>query len=79
MGNFPHLVEAVLPLDDHAQVLVVEDEHLDFQLLDGSRRHLLAIHQEAAVPINVHHHLHKQHTHHSIHTSIAYHYCPLDL
>lgn len=52
-----HLVEAVLPLYHHAQVLVVKDEHFDVQLLDGCRRHLLAVHQEAAVTVNVHHHL----------------------
>lgn len=52
------LVKAVLPLDHHAQVLVVQDEHLDVQLLNEGCGQLLAVHKKAAVTINVHHHLH---------------------
>lgn len=51
------LVESVLPLNHHAQVLVVHDETLDIQLLyeDGSQ--LLAVHQETAITIDVYYHL----------------------
>ncbi len=38
-------------LHDHAQVLVVEDEALGVQLLNGRGRQLLAVHDEAAVEI----------------------------
>ena len=54
------LVEPVLPLHHHAQVLVVEDEGLDLQLLDLGGGQLLAVHQEAAVPVDVHHHLQRK-------------------
>lgn len=52
------LVEAILPLHHHAQVLVVQDEHLHIQLLYKGGGQLLAVHQKAAVPVNVYHHLH---------------------
>ena len=48
-------VEAVLPLHHHAQVLVVQQQHLDRQLLRVRRRQLLHVHQERAVAINVDH------------------------
>ena len=54
------LVEPVLPLHHHAQVLVVEDEALHLQLLDLGSGQLLAVHQEAAVTVDVHHHLHRR-------------------
>ena len=46
-------VEAVLPLHDHAQMLVVEDDHLDRQLLAMERGQLLNVHEEAAVAVDV--------------------------
>ena len=51
------LVEAVLPLHNHAQMLVVHDEALDIQLLNEDGGKLLAVHQEAAVAINVYDYL----------------------
>ena len=39
-------VEAIFPLHDHAQVLVVQYHHLHIQLFNGSRCQLLTIHQE---------------------------------
>ena len=51
------LVEAVFPLNHHAQVLVVQDEALHVQLLDEGCGQLLAVHQEAAISINVDHYL----------------------
>ena len=51
------LVEAILPLHHHTQVLVVQDHHLHFQLLDGGCGQLLAVHQETAIAINVYNNL----------------------
>ena len=51
------LVEAVLPLDDHAQVLVVQDEALGLEVLHGDSRQLLAVHHKRPVAVNVDHHL----------------------
>ncbi len=53
-----HLIEAVLPLHNHAQVLVVEDEHLDVHFLNGCCGQFLTVHQKGAIPINVHNNLH---------------------
>ena len=46
-------VEPVLPLDDHAEVLVVQHDHLDRQVLAVDRGQLLDVHQEAAVAVDV--------------------------
>ena len=46
-------VEAVFPLHDHAEVLVVEDEDLGVDLLDLHAREFLDVHQERAVAIDV--------------------------
>lgn len=51
------LVEPVLPLYHHTQVLVVHDEALDIQFLYKDGGQLLAVHEEAAIAINVYHHL----------------------
>lgn len=58
-------VEAILPLNHHAQVLVVQDHHLDVQLLDVGRGQLLAVHHEGSVAIYVHHNLRGQAPHQS--------------
>mmetsp|Transcript_25362 Transcript_25362/g.80246 ORF Transcript_25362/g.80246 Transcript_25362/m.80246 type:complete len:278 (+) Transcript_25362:1093-1926(+) len=50
------LVEAVLPLHDHAQVLVVEDHDLHVELVHVDRRQLLAVHHEAPVSVDVNYH-----------------------
>ena len=47
------LVEPVFPLHDHAQVLVVEQNHLDRQLLAMNRGELLNVHEKAAVAVDV--------------------------
>lgn len=52
------LVESILPLHDHAQVLVVQDEALGVEALNAGRRQLLAVHQETAVTVDVNHRLH---------------------
>ena len=46
-------IEAVFPLHDHAEVLVIEDEDLGVDLLDLHARELLDVHQERAVAIDV--------------------------
>ena len=46
-------MEPVLPLHDHAQVLVVEHDDLDRQLLAMDGGQLLDIHEEAAVAVDV--------------------------
>lgn len=51
------LVEPVLPLHHHAQMLVIHDEALDVQLLYEDGGQLLAVHEEAAIAINVYDHL----------------------
>ena len=51
------LVEAVLPLHHHAEVLVVEDHDLGLEALHGGRGELLAVHEERAVAVDVHHKL----------------------
>ena len=51
------LVEAVLPLDDHAQVLVVQDHGLHIQLMHKHGRELLRVHHEGAVAVDVDHDL----------------------
>ena len=45
--------EAVFPLYHHAQMLIVEQQDLDWQFLAGQRRQLLHVHQHAAVAIDV--------------------------
>ncbi len=47
------LVKPVFPLDHHAQVLIIEHDHLDGQLLAIDGCELLDIHQEAAVAVDV--------------------------
>ena len=47
------LEEAVLPLHHHAQVLVVQQQHLDRQLLGEAAGQLLHVHQETAVAVDV--------------------------
>jgi hypothetical protein len=47
------LVESVLPLHNHAQVLIVEDEHLRMQAFDACRGQLLAVHEEGAIAVHV--------------------------
>ena len=54
------LVESVFPLDNHAQMLVIKNEGLDLQLLNFGCGKLLAIHQEAAISIDVNHSLCKR-------------------
>mmetsp|Transcript_1469 Transcript_1469/g.3532 ORF Transcript_1469/g.3532 Transcript_1469/m.3532 type:complete len:589 (+) Transcript_1469:609-2375(+) len=49
------LVEAVLPLHDHAKVLVVQNHHLHGKLLHAHGGELLAVHHEAAVAVKVNH------------------------
>ena len=49
------LHEAVFPLHDHAQVLVVEQQHLHRQLLAEAGGQLLDVHLEAAVAVDVDH------------------------
>jgi hypothetical protein len=49
----PHLVEAILPLHHHPQVLVVEDHNLDWQVLHLDCRQLLHVHDEAAVAVDI--------------------------
>ena len=51
------LVESILPLHHHAKVLVVEDHDLGLEPLHGGGGQLLAVHQERAIPVNVHHEL----------------------
>ena len=51
------LVETVLPLHHHTQMLIVQNDHLHIQLLYRSCRQLLAVHQEGAIAIDVDHHL----------------------
>ena len=50
-------VETVLPLHHHPQMLIVEDEDLKIHVLNLGCCHFLAIHEEAAVAIDVHDHL----------------------
>ena len=45
------VVEPVFPLHHHAEVLVVEQQHLDRQLLGVGGGELLDVHQEAAVTL----------------------------
>mmetsp|Transcript_53570 Transcript_53570/g.129033 ORF Transcript_53570/g.129033 Transcript_53570/m.129033 type:complete len:283 (+) Transcript_53570:184-1032(+) len=46
-------VEPVLPLHDHAQVLVVQDEHLHREVLRVQRGELLDVHDEGSVAVDV--------------------------
>ena len=46
-------IEPVFPLHDHAQVLIVEHDHLDRQLLAMDRGQLLNVHDKAAVAVDV--------------------------
>src|SRR5262245_61305463 len=50
-------VEVVLPLHDHAEVLVVEDDRLGGNLLDVRRGQLLDVHQERTVAVDIDHFL----------------------
>ena len=47
-------IEVILPLHDHAEVLVVQDDGLGGNLLDVRGGELLDVHQEGAVAVNVH-------------------------
>ena len=47
------LVEVVLPLHHHAEVLVVQDDDLGGNFLDVRRREFLHVHEERAVTVNV--------------------------
>jgi hypothetical protein len=47
------LVEAVLPLHDHAEVLVIDDKNLCVEALHLSGRHLLTVHEEGAIPVDI--------------------------
>ena len=51
------LVESILPLHHHTQVLVVEDHDLDGHLLEVEGGQLLNVHAEAAVAIDIDHKL----------------------
>ena len=46
-------VEAIFPLDDHAEVLIIEDHRFCGDLLDVAGGELLDVHDERAVAINV--------------------------
>ena len=46
-------VEAVFPLHDHAEMLVVEHDHLDRQLFAVKRGQLLDVHEKTAVAVDV--------------------------
>ena len=46
-------MESVFPLNDHAKVLVIEDDHLYGDLFDVSGGQLLDIHQERAVAVDI--------------------------
>src|SRR5215813_9064060 len=48
------VVEQLLPLPDHAEEAVVEDQHLDRQALDRAGSELLRGHLEAAVAVDRH-------------------------
>ena len=50
-------VEAILPLNDHAEVLVVEHEHLHREVLGVQGGELLDVHHEGAVAVDVNHRL----------------------
>ena len=52
VGPIP-LEEAVLPLHDHAEVLVVEEQHLDRDVLTGAGGEFLDVHEDAAVAVDV--------------------------
>ena len=47
------LVEPVLPLHHHAEVLVVEEQHLDGDVFTVAGGELLDVHEDAAVSIDV--------------------------
>ena len=49
------LIEELLPLSNHAQILVVHDDHLDGQAETADRSQLLDVHLEAAIARNAEH------------------------
>ena len=47
------LEEPIFPLHDHAEVLIVEEEHLDGDIFAGAGGQFLDIHEDAPVAIDV--------------------------
>ena len=47
------LEKAIFPLDHHAEVLVVDEQHFDRQFLAERASELLDVHQEAPVAVDI--------------------------